>query len=146
MNRKNIPLHILDSYAKILTTNQTKKLYEAKCNKTYKRKLLKEADLELKYHFFIPKSVLIDTDNDINDVLRYLQYGEVSNGDEKLNDFYYTIDNHQGYWIECAFHDTFEKILGRVANLGLSNELEKYVEPKEYVRFLYPEGSDVEIY
>lgn len=137
MKRNNIKLNILDNYARILTQRQTEKLYEAKCNKTHTKKLLKESSAEeSKFRVFFPKSVMAEAGQNINRVISYLQYGEISNGDDQVEDFFYT-PTEQGFWAYTIFKDSYEVVLGRAAELGLSDGIAEYVRPKECVDYLY---------
>lgn len=85
---RNIPLHILDEYAKSISYKQAKRLYEAKCDNTYKKKIYKGTQYQNKNSFsvYLDNFVLNEANLTVNKALsRYvnkhcLQYNIVKEG------------------------------------------------------------------
>lgn len=69
--KHNIPLNILDEYAKTLTSKQVKKLYEAKCKKTYKKPLYENMKYQSddNYQIRLTKYILEKSNSSIRDIL-----------------------------------------------------------------------------
>lgn len=84
----NIPLNILDEYAKIITSNQANMLYENKCNKKYKKKLYenKKYQSDEYYHIHLKNYILNDANISVTEALaKYankfnLQYNILNDG------------------------------------------------------------------
>lgn len=84
----NIPLQVLDEYAKSISYKQAKRLYEAKCDNTYKKKIYKGTQYQNKNSFsiYLDNFVLNEANISVNKALsRYvckhnLQYNIVKEG------------------------------------------------------------------
>lgn len=84
----NIPLHVLDEYAKQISYKQAKRLYESKLNKKYKKTIYKGTEYQNKNSFsiYLDNSVLNEANISTNTALaRYaakynLQYNCVNEG------------------------------------------------------------------
>ena len=84
----NIPLHVLNEYAKLLSYKQAKKLYENKCNQKYKKVINKGTEYQNKnsYSIYLDNYVLNEANLNVNTALaRYvvkhqLQYNLVKEG------------------------------------------------------------------
>ena len=133
MRTHNIPLNVLDEYAKVLTTKQSNMLYENKCNKKYKKELYenKKYQSNSSYKLYLNSYILNEANINVNTALaRYvskynLQYNVVDNGV-----YLYTpmAENYMGL-LENLIHDGFNKdALKNVVNTKAAKDyLEKII-------------------
>ena len=85
---RNIPLNVLDEYAKLLTPKQVNKLYESKCNKKYKKPLYENKQYQSKdnYSVYLTNYILEKANSSITKVLTSyvnkfkLQYNIINEG------------------------------------------------------------------
>lgn len=86
--KHNIPLNILDEYAKVISSKQANMLYENKCQKKYKKRLYEDKAYQndSNYHLYLSSYTLDEANSSIEKALiRYvskhkLQYNIVDDG------------------------------------------------------------------
>jgi len=84
----NIPLNILDNYAKTISTKQANMLYEHKCNKKYKKSLYENLKYQNdnSYKLYLDSFTLDNINLSVNEALakyvnkHQLQYNVVDSG------------------------------------------------------------------
>lgn len=120
----NIPLSVLDTYARTISSKQSNMLYETKCNKKYKKKLYENMKYQNddSYSLFLSNYTLDENNSSVEQaLLKYvnkngLQYNVISEGV-----YFYTpfIDNYLSL-LEDLEHDGFDKkILNELADPSL---------------------------
>ena len=130
MSTHNIPLNVLDEYAKVLTTKQSNMLYENKCNKKYKKVLYEDKKYQSNssYRIYLNAYTLDEANINVTKALaRYvskynLQYNVVNDGV-----YLYTplAENYMGL-LENLVNDGFNvEALKNVVNV---NEARKYLD------------------
>ena len=86
--KHNIPLNILDEYAKTISSKQANMLYENKCQKKYKKRLYEDKAYQddSNYHLYLSAYTLDEANSSVEKALiRYvskhnLQYNVVDDG------------------------------------------------------------------
>ena len=86
--KHNIPLNILDEYAKVISSKQANMLYENKCQKKYKKHLYEDKAYQSdnNYHLYLSSYTLDEANSSVEKALiRYvskhkLQYNIVDDG------------------------------------------------------------------
>lgn len=84
----NIPLNILDEYAKSLTATQANKLYERKLNKKYEKHLYEEMEYQTSQnnHIMLTEHIIKKAKTNVGDIIekfanKYdMQYNVFNNG------------------------------------------------------------------
>lgn len=109
----NIPLQVLDEYAKSISYKQAKRLYEAKCDNTYKKKIYKGTQYQNKNSFsiYLDNFVLNEANLSVNKALaKYVNKHNLQYNIVKEGVYFYTplADNYMSL-LENLVNDGIDK-------------------------------------
>ena len=119
--KRNFTLEQLDAYARSLTTNQTKMLYENRLHKSYKP--LNEAfepDADEYYTIFLNNLTLKEHESNAAKVVMQVV---------PSNDYIKYKATHYGIYFYVTIKQDYEELLKILADLGYADAIRSQVEP-----------------
>lgn len=125
----NIPLNILDEYAKVISSKQANMLYESKCNKKYKKPLYenKKYQSDDNYNLYLSSFTLDEANSSIEKALsKYVS---------KHNLQYNIVDD--GVYLYTPMAENYMSLLENLVNDGFNVEaLKNIVDTQAAVVYL----------
>lgn len=125
---KNIPLSVLDAYAKRLTSKQAHMLYENKMQKPYKKALYENNAGKQLYKLYLDDYTIAD-EVEMNKIEFLMKLNE--NHTSVVNALSYKIDE-DGVTFSTSDRKVYSKLIGSLLNEGISGSTLEFIKDEKY--------------
>lgn len=125
---KNIPLSVLDAYAKRLTSTQAHMLYENKMQKPYKKALYENNSGKQLYKLYLDDYAIAE-EVEMNKIEFLMKLNE--NHGSVVNSLSYKIDE-DGVTFSTSDRKVYSKLIGSLLNEGISGSTLEFIKDEKY--------------